>query len=211
MHASACLNTHTAIRDIRDIRSLSLASSHRLLSPLMALDAELPNVRGRIVQLYLRPSTAEGNPFHKALTREPYPPGAEVPLTSNGLEQSFEWHRDAQVISRGTLKRATDRAVLCQSVQHYSFLQQSFPQTRESLCGVAAFGENALIDGLDSSLLCIGDIFHVVRGNADNVVATLQVSNPRRPCYKVPRSSAQAMPIEVARTHARCVPICRST
>lgn len=70
-----------------------------------------------------------------------------------------------------------DQAVLGYSADHY-------PGWRDELgCpdfSYGAFGENFTIEGLDETTVCIGDVF-------ETGTVTLQVTNPRGPCWKISR------------------------
>lgn len=68
-----------------------------------------------------------------------------------------------------------DRPVLCYSADHY-------PAWREELgmpeLAGGAFGENFTIAGQDEWSTCLGDVYEVGE-------ATVEVSQPRAPCYKI--------------------------
>ena len=68
-----------------------------------------------------------------------------------------------------------EMAVLCYSADHY-------PRWREELgipeMGPGGFAENLTITGQDELTVCIGDVYRVG-------TATVQVSQPRGPCYKI--------------------------
>ncbi|GHD20505.1 MOSC domain-containing protein [Nocardiopsis kunsanensis] len=70
-----------------------------------------------------------------------------------------------------------DKAVFVYPCEHY-------PRWREELglssVGPGAFGENLAVEGLTEDEVCLGDVWHV-----GGVV--LQVSQPRRPCWKPAR------------------------
>jgi MOSC domain-containing protein YiiM len=69
------------------------------------------------------------------------------------------------------------KAVLAYSADHY-------PEWRETLrlpdMPYGAFGENLTISGLSEESVCIGDAFRIGQ-------ATLEVSQPRQPCWKLAR------------------------
>ena len=147
------------------------------------------NIEGVVSNIFFR-KDAEGNPMHKALSRD-IAPNTIIPINKQGLDGSIEWHRDKQVTERKVLstggKSPEDRALLCQSVQNYNLLMERFPGQKGTLHS-PNFAENVLIDGFFGQDVCIGDQFHVVRdvdGHCDTVVAVFQVVNPRRPCYKI--------------------------
>lgn len=79
------------------------------------------------------------------------------------------------------------KAVLCYAEAHYALWQQEFladASIRERLdvkaFGQGALGENLTIRGLSEENVCLGDIYQVG-------TAQLQVSQPRRPCWKIGR------------------------
>jgi len=76
------------------------------------------------------------------------------------------------------------RAVLVQSLQHYSTLRTLFSNSHESqderLSGgreLSGSGENLLVDGVDCSTVCVGDVWR-----CGGLV--LQVTCPRKPCKR---------------------------
>ncbi|MDX8046891.1 MOSC domain-containing protein [Gracilibacillus sp. S3-1-1] len=69
-----------------------------------------------------------------------------------------------------------EKALLMYAKEHYSFWQKKYDQTFD----YPAFGENITIAGLTEEALYIGDVFTL--GEAE-----IQVSQPRRPCYKIAR------------------------
>ena len=70
-----------------------------------------------------------------------------------------------------------DKAVLGYSLEHYTYWKKQLDLELEP----SAFGENITVRGLHEGLLCIGDVFEL-----DG--ATIQVSQPRKPCFKVAAS-----------------------
>jgi MOSC domain-containing protein YiiM len=79
----------------------------------------------------------------------------------------------ADLVNHGGL----DKAVLAYSADHY-------PKWRNELqlpeMPYGAFGENLTISGLYEELVCIGDTFRIGP-------VTVQVSQPRQPCWKLAR------------------------
>ena len=67
-----------------------------------------------------------------------------------------------------------EKAVLAYSNCHYPFWKKTFAM--DPVFG--GFGENFTIDELEENLVCIGDVYRVGE-------AQLQVSQPRRPCWKL--------------------------
>ena len=138
---------------------------------------------GSIVGIFLRNA---GNYNLPSFKRKKVEGNSTTKLLNNGLEGSLEYHRlprvkQSNVFQKGGRRDPLDRAVLIQSVENYNILQAKFPNINHFES--PNFGENILIDGFDIFNICIGDRFEVVRKN--NVVAILEVSSPRRPCYKV--------------------------
>lgn len=69
-----------------------------------------------------------------------------------------------------------DKAVLAYCVDHYPLWNDEL----ELGCSFGGFGENLSISGLDETRICIGDQWRI----AD---ITLEVSQPRQPCWKLGR------------------------
>ena len=70
-----------------------------------------------------------------------------------------------------------DRALLQFDSAHYQALAQHFPESAH-LFIPGSFGENLVATGMSEANLCIGDIVNI--GSA-----VLQVTQPRKPCYKL--------------------------
>ena len=70
-----------------------------------------------------------------------------------------------------------DKAVHLYPLGHYRALDALLPATQVTL-GAGVLGENLSVDGIDETTVCVGDVFALgpVR---------LQVSQPRRPCWKI--------------------------
>lgn len=151
-------------------------------------DTTVAQILGKVKSIYFRVD-AEGNPFHKALSRDIAPEGA-IELDYDGLQGSKEWHRDEQVKSRNVLtkdgRNPLDRAILAQTVENYAILKSKYPEC-ESLDNIPGFAENFIIEGFSSKEVCVGDIFDIKRKENEKeiTVGTIQISNPRRPCYKI--------------------------
>lgn len=67
-----------------------------------------------------------------------------------------------------------NKACYLYSLDHYSYWKRKYPDLEWSM---GMFGENLTIEGLDERKMHIGDTYQV--GSA-----IVQVSEPRRPCYK---------------------------
>ena len=72
-----------------------------------------------------------------------------------------------------------DKAVCCYSAEHYPDWRSLLGFSEEEF-GHGAFGENFTVTGLTEDAVCLGDIYTVG-------TATVQVSQPRMPCWKVGR------------------------
>lgn len=70
-----------------------------------------------------------------------------------------------------------EKAVHHYAVEHYERLAKIFPALATRLVA-GSIGENISASGFDESSVCIGDVFRL--GSA-----TLQVSQPRSPCWKI--------------------------
>ena len=72
-----------------------------------------------------------------------------------------------------------DKAVCCYSAEHYPLWRERLGLTEEAF-GPGAFGENFTVSEMTEDAVCLGDIYTVG-------TATVQVSQPRMPCWKVGR------------------------
>ncbi len=87
-----------------------------------------------------------------------------------------------------------DKAICCYAAEHY-------PSWRGALelpdLPYGAFGENFTINGLNEATICIGDQYSIG-------TATVEVSQPRQPCWKLARrwriKELPAVVIETGRT-----------
>eukprot|EP00494_Astrolonche_serrata_P027855 UN28120 len=59
----------------------------------------------------------------------------------------------------------------------------------KSLNEKSALGENMIVDKISASEICIGDVFYVYRSG--QIVCKLEISCPRRPCFKVDKKHGQ--------------------
>lgn len=83
-----------------------------------------------------------------------------------------------------------DKAVLGYSEDHYTYWKNRLGIELSP----SAFGENITTRGLHEGLLCIGDIFELDE-------AVVQVSQPRKPCYKVAASlGVKTLPVLLEET-----------
>jgi hypothetical protein len=72
-----------------------------------------------------------------------------------------------------------DKAVCCYSAEHYPDWRDLLELSEEEF-GYGAFGENFTVTELTENAVCLGDIYALG-------TATVQVSQPRMPCWKVGR------------------------
>ncbi len=68
-----------------------------------------------------------------------------------------------------------DKACYLYSADHYPFWKEQYPDLDWAW---GMFGENLTVSGLDESTLHVGDTFRIG-------TATVQVSQPRQPCFKL--------------------------
>lgn len=71
-----------------------------------------------------------------------------------------------------------DNAALCYSAEHYPKWQMEWGVPEPLPYG--GFGENLTISGIDEHTVCLGDVYAIGE-------ARVQVSGPRKPCYKLER------------------------
>lgn len=67
-----------------------------------------------------------------------------------------------------------DKAICAYSFDYYKYLEDTYNITFPS----CAFGENLSLSGIKDSEICLGDIFQYGE-------VTLEVSQPRQPCWKI--------------------------
>jgi MOSC domain-containing protein YiiM len=115
---------------------------------------------------YLR-SRSDGNdePWQSAIDKTAV--SGPVAVERTGL--ASDAHADRQ--NHGGI----DKAVLAYAAAHYDDWQRELPQHAWRPGG---FGENLTIDGLDETLVCLGDVYRT--GDV-----LLEVSQPRQPCWKL--------------------------
>ena len=83
-----------------------------------------------------------------------------------------------------------DKAVCCYSAEHYPGWRTALGLS-EAAFAYGAFGENFTVTDLTEPAVCLGDIYTVG-------TATVQVSQPRMPCWKVGRRwNSAALPGEM--------------
>lgn len=143
-------------------------------------------MRGTILQIAVGlprelPEETQGECPQKAWTTAFYkhPVSEPVSLRYLGLEGDGQ----ADLKNHG----GRDKAVLCYSAAHYRRWKEELNERPEAQTmvdrpqfGPAAFGENLTIKKMSEESVCVGDIYHV--GSA-----TVQVSQPRQPCWKLAR------------------------
>jgi len=97
------------------------------------------------------------------------PVAGEVKLAALGIDG------DEQADRR--VHGGADMAVYAYPYRHYELWRAEFPQ-HEAIWAEGSLGENFSIDGWDERDVCVGDIIKV--GNV-----LLQVTRPRKPCFKL--------------------------
>ena len=85
-----------------------------------------------------------------------------------------------------------DQAVLMYAASHYPRWEQELGRRLEP----GAFGENLLVEGLDESTVCIGDVYRVGP-------VSFQVSHPRQPCSTLARRHQIPDMIAIVRNNGR--------
>lgn len=109
-------------------------------------------------------------------------PVTSVNCSYNGLYDSYDWHKlDTSIGCYG--EQANERAILLQSLENYNILSKTIPKLVKKFPGT--FGENIVVSGMTVSEICIGDIFQI---NSANSNLTIQVTSPRKPCYKLDKA-----------------------
>ena len=144
--------------------------------------------------------------MHKPLTRVQIQSSSPLRIEPKvGVVESFDWHKDRQVVERGAIPDPEGRAILLNSVENREELKSKLKIAPVSLNDanmagqrisvVIRFsacergnitGENVVLrGGVTSDLLCVGDSLSLKRG--EQVVARLRVASPRWPCNKFDR------------------------
>jgi MOSC domain-containing protein YiiM len=117
---------------------------------------------------------------------------SSLPFFHIELDQHYLTNQDADDPFNYPLERTDriyeERSVLIQSLEHYqkikehSTLSQLMPDDLQDVLNDVCFGENMIVSGLDSTQICIGDVFAVPNNDSS---LKLQVSSPRVPCSHV--------------------------
>jgi MOSC domain-containing protein YiiM len=76
-----------------------------------------------------------------------------------------------------TVHGGFEKAVYAYSLSHYQAWRREYPQHGLTLIP-GGFGENLCLDGLEEADLCVGDVHQIG-------TSTLQVCQPRQPCFKL--------------------------
>jgi len=154
----------------------------------------------RVVSVWKRPVAAEETKGEVFFRRERVT--ARCDVRENGLPDDHVFTKQERAKS---MTRPGDRAVLAQSEEHYAELRAQFPKTAETL-RESGFGEQLTVVGVDSSSLCVGDVF----ASAQSPLV-LQVSGPRLACMRVDkkhptglRSGAPGTVRQVGSANGRC-------
>lgn len=103
----------------------------------------------------------------------------KLPIENSYLTKvGFEDDNQADKIHHGGI----DKAVLFMSKTTYNKIQTQAKKEVDYALG-DALGENIVVDAIDENDICVGDVFKL--GNA-----TIEVSQPREPCWKLSASTA---------------------
>lgn len=123
----------------------------------------------------------EGRAWASAIVKEPV--AGAVWLGQLGLDGDGQADR--------AVHGGPNQAVLLYAAEHYPVWRAELDQPELSW---GAFGENFTVDGLSETSVCVGDSWAV--GDA-----LVQVSQPRRPCWKLGRRHGLPdLPLRVRRT-----------
>jgi len=125
-------------------------------------------MNGKVVSLNVgvpRLVTYRGMSFRTGIFKEPI----DKPLTLKKL--NFAGDGQADLSAHGGI----DKAVYCYPIEHYEFWRREIGR---NALPMGQFGENVTTEGLLESELRIGDMLRMG-------TATVQVSEPRIPCYKL--------------------------
>ena len=109
-----------------------------------------------------------------------------VRIEKEGIVDSIEWHRRADVVKENGGSAHLERAVLIQTTSNYARLAQEMPKyfaadaAEKAKSGATTFAENLLIEFDDDFECCIGDVLE----NHESTLV-LEISCPRKPCSRV--------------------------
>lgn len=127
----------------------------------------------KIHSLHLKPNkTVDSGIFDRVSVDQIY-------CNKNGFLNSNEWHKSAEAVDEYETI-VEERAILLQSLENYEKLHKEMQNN--TIKDIPSFGENIVVSGLDSNNICIGDTFKIKGGNSN---LKIQVSSPRKPCYKI--------------------------
>ena len=182
-------------RDLLEKRLKQKESSTSILSYVWSLnDSTTENLKLSVKGLYGRPWENNVDPKTKfgKMVRERYlmsPVGeknegedAVAFGPTRGMAYEEFWHVSDEEISNGNVH--SDRAILFQSVEHYETLANDqhfascFDNGKYDYMTVPTFGEQVIVEGCDSTQICVGDVFKVEGGLSTLVI---EVTSPRKP------------------------------
>ena len=127
----------------------------------------------KIHSLHIRPDkTVDSSIFNRTRIEHAF-------CKKDGFLNSNEWHRSNEAIDEYD-SIIEERAILLQSLENYEKLHKEMKNN--TIKDIPSFGENIVVSGLDSDNICIGDKFKI-KGDHSNLI--IQVSSPRKPCYKI--------------------------
>jgi MOSC domain-containing protein YiiM len=131
--------------------------------------------------------------------------GKVAPLGPDGVPSGFVKHvvsKSVQITLLGisgdeqadlSVHGGTEKAIYGYAMAHYEAWRAEYPHHAKTLVP-GGFGENLCIEGMYESDLCVGDV-HQIGG------ATLQICQPRQPCFKLAlRFQDKMMPKAMIRT-----------
>lgn len=130
-----------------------------------------PSVSGRVASLQVggpKPLPYRGKYVESGFVK--------VPVTDTVWLSQTNLSGDEQADKR--VHGGPEKAVCVYPLEHYSYWEARLGRELSK----AAFGENFTTEGIMESGTCIGDIFRV---GDHNQAAIVQVSQPRRPCFKL--------------------------
>lgn len=115
-------------------------------------------------------------------------PGAKEPMDREwesgifkGQRETKVWLSDTGLVGDEVADKKNhggpEKAVFAYPLKHYEYWQEELP---EANMDIGAMGENLSLENVDESAMCIGDTYQFGE-------AVIQVSQPRRPCWKPAR------------------------
>jgi len=145
----------------------------------------MSGLHGIVCSTWSKPSASDETK-DRVFFRRPVEGRCRVDKTGLAPDISFPKLERAKKVS----KDPSERAVLIQTKKHYQELRQHFPSCESTFNGEdAEFGENLIVDGLDATTVCIGDVF-----SSDQSGLLLQVTFPRLACIRPDKRHPMGLP-----------------